>query len=70
MNAKKVLGIRTKKSVKGDLIKVVYTLCEQHVFEEQETREAMSCFPDPPWDYLQLLSSKGLWLDERTQREI
>lgn len=66
MNVKKVSGKHTKKSVKEDLIKVVKTLCDQHVFEMQPTREPMYCFPDCPRDYLQLLNTKELfgWMNE------
>ena len=64
---KKVSGQHTKKSVKEDLIKVVKTLCEQHVFEKQSTREHMYCFPDCPRDYLQLLNTKELfgWINDQ-----
>ena len=37
----KVSGKYTKKSVKEDMIKVVKTLCEQHMFKKQSTREPM-----------------------------
>ena len=65
-NVKKVSGKHTEKSVKEDLIKVVKTLCEQHVFEKQSTREPMYCFPDCPRDYLQLLKTKELfgWIND------
>ena len=62
----KVSGKHTKKSVKEDLMKVAKTLCEQHAFEKQSTREAMYCFPDCPRDYLQLLDTKELfeWIND------
>ena len=66
MNVNKVSGKHTKKSVKEDLIKVVKTLSDQHVFEKQSTREPMYCFPDCPRDYLQLLNTKELfgWIND------
>lgn len=66
VNVKKVSGRHTKKSVKEDLIKVVKTLSDQHVFEKQTTREPMYCFPDCPRDYLQLLNTKELfrWIND------
>ena len=66
MNVNKVSGKHTKKYVKEDLIKVVKTLSDQHVFEKQSTREPMYCFPDCPRDYLQLLNTKELfgWIND------
>lgn len=66
ISVKEVSGKHTKKSVKEDLMKVVKTLTEQHVFEKQPTREPMYCFPDCPRDYLQLLKTKELfgWIND------
>ena len=66
MKVKKISGEHTKKSAKQDLHKLVQTLHEQNVFEQQATREPMSSFPDFPRDYLQLLDPKGLfsWIND------
>ena len=66
MKVKKISGEHTKKSAKQDLHKLVQTLHEQNVFEQQATREPMSSFPDCPRDYLQLLDPKGLfsWIND------
>ena len=44
INVKKVSGKHTKKSVNEDLMKVIKTLCEQHAFEKQSTRELCIVF--------------------------
>ena len=69
MKVKKISGEHTKKSAKQDLHKLVQTLHEQNVFEQQATREPMSSFPDCPRDYLQLLDPKGLfsWINDHKQ---
>ena len=60
MNVNKVSGKHTKKAVKENLIKVVKTLSDQHVFENQSTREPMYCFPDFP-----IAKHKGtVWIDQ------
>lgn len=61
MNVNKVSGKQTKNSVKEDLIKVVKTLSDQHVFEKASTRAPMYCFSDCPRDYLQLLNTKEVF---------
>jgi hypothetical protein len=62
MEVKKISGEHSKKSVKHDLKKVVVTLHEQNVFDQQATEDKMYAFPNCPRDYLQLLDTKGLYL--------
>ena len=69
INIKSTSGEHTKKDINQDLYKIVRTLNEQDVFEQQPGR-TMKSFPDCPRDYLERLDSKDLftWITGHKQK--